>query len=114
MAITLVPMTCPQCGATIEVPVAQDECFCTYCGTRILINNDNVKTININKSVTKTKRDEAKLAEVEHKKLKVKVVAGVAGAILLALMILVILSIVGNTNAFTILALLFFTVIIII
>ena len=49
MAITLVPMICPQCHATIEAPVDKDSCFCTHCGTRILINNDNVKTININR-----------------------------------------------------------------
>lgn len=63
MAITLVPMVCPQCGAQIDVPVEKDECFCMYCGTKILINNDNVKNININQHIV----DEARIEEAKRK-----------------------------------------------
>lgn len=63
MAITLVPMVCPQCGAQIDAPVDKDECFCMYCGTKILINNENVKTININKHII----DEARIEEAKAK-----------------------------------------------
>lgn len=64
MAITLVPMVCPQCHATIDAPVDKDSCFCTYCGTKILINNDSVKTININQHIT----DEARIEEAKTKR----------------------------------------------
>ena len=88
MAITLVPMVCPQCGASIDVPVDKDECFCTYCGTKILINNENVRTININKT-TRT-IDDAKIAESGMKKLLL-----IGGVILVILM--AVMFIMGNT-----------------
>lgn len=96
MAITLVPMTCPQCGATIDAPVNQDECFCTYCGAKILINNENVKTININKNVKKTNVDEAKIAEVELKNKKLKIIVAAAIVAAIALIITIILAVNGN------------------
>lgn len=63
MAITFVPMICPQCGAQLEVPTNKDYCYCVHCGTQLLINDDSVKTINVNHRVT----DEARIAETNAK-----------------------------------------------
>ena len=84
MAITLAPMVCPQCGAQIDVPVEKDECFCMYCGTKILINNENVKTININKHII----DEARIEEAKAK----NVLNGTQTVIVTALSLIAIIA----------------------
>lgn len=90
MAITLVPMICPQCHATIDAPVDKDSCFCTHCGTRILINNDNVKTININQHITDDARIEEAKAKSRQDLSKVSVVAAICAAVMVALALIAI------------------------
>ena len=41
MAIQLLSMKCPSCGANLEAEKGREYMFCSYCGTKILINNDN-------------------------------------------------------------------------
>lgn len=65
MAVKLIPMTCPNCKASIEIDGTKDFCFCTYCGTKILVNDDSTRTININHHYTET--DEAKIEEIKSK-----------------------------------------------
>lgn len=56
--INLIKLECPNCGANLEVKNDVRQCFCTYCGTKILINNENEMVIrNI---------DEAKIKEAEY------------------------------------------------
>ena len=38
---TLVQMKCPSCGANLEVEEDREFVFCQYCGTKILINDEN-------------------------------------------------------------------------
>lgn len=40
-------LSCPNCGATVEAKEHRSEMFCEYCGTKILLNDDSVKTINL-------------------------------------------------------------------
>ena len=47
----------------MDVPVDKDMCYCVACGTKILINDDSIRTININQRVT----DEARIAEAQAK-----------------------------------------------
>lgn len=41
MAIKMVAMKCPQCGADLEIDPTRKTIFCNYCGAKILIQNDN-------------------------------------------------------------------------
>ena len=39
--ISLVPVKCPQCGADLEIEDGRETAFCTYCGAKIIINDEN-------------------------------------------------------------------------
>ena len=41
MAIHIVSLKCPECGATLDAQEGRREIFCSYCGAKILINNEN-------------------------------------------------------------------------
>lgn len=41
MAVTFVSVKCPECGATISIPEGKKSLFCSYCGSQIVIQNDN-------------------------------------------------------------------------
>lgn len=40
-------LKCPSCGATIEVELDRKYMFCTYCGSKIYLD-DNIIRIEIN------------------------------------------------------------------
>lgn len=67
MAVKLVPMTCPNCKATIEIDTTKDFCFCTYCGTKILVNDDSTRTVNINAKIDHryTERNETEIERIK-------------------------------------------------
>ena len=41
MAFKLLSVKCPDCGQTLSIEENRNQAFCSYCGARILINNDN-------------------------------------------------------------------------
>ena len=41
MAISFISVKCPQCGANLSIEEDRDMAFCTYCGTKIIIHNEN-------------------------------------------------------------------------
>lgn len=58
--IDLIKLQCPNCSANLEVDKSLEQCFCTYCGTKILIQNSNKASF--------TYVDQAALAAEENKK----------------------------------------------
>ena len=44
MAIKLIPMKCPSCGAELSVEEDRKQIFCSFCGCKIIINNENEYT----------------------------------------------------------------------
>ncbi|MDO4797045.1 MAG: hypothetical protein Q4A01_03390 [Coriobacteriales bacterium] len=58
MPVKVVPLTCPNCGGRLEIPTDLKQCFCTYCGTRIAIDDGSV-TIHVHNY------DEAELRRIE-------------------------------------------------
>lgn len=66
--VKMISMTCPKCGANLDVKDGTKECFCTYCGTKILINDDCNKTYtkNINVNQTSYDRTEIEKIKLEH------------------------------------------------
>lgn len=61
MAIQFIAMRCPACGAEINVESGREFSFCTYCGSKILMNNDNE---HIYRNI-----DEARIKETETERM---------------------------------------------
>ena len=60
MSISFITLKCPECDAKIDVEEGWDRAFCTYCGAKILVNNENEYIYR--------KVDEARIKESEAKK----------------------------------------------
>ena len=41
MAVKLISVKCPECGANLNIEEDREQAFCTYCGTKILLHNEN-------------------------------------------------------------------------
>lgn len=41
MAIRFVSIKCPECGASLDVEEGRQQIFCSYCGTKVMVQNDN-------------------------------------------------------------------------
>lgn len=41
MAIQFITIKCPECSADLQIEDGRDYAFCTYCGARVMIANDN-------------------------------------------------------------------------
>ena len=57
MAIQFIKVKCPECGATLNIEKNRDMAYCTYCGTKVLIHNENERIFR--------HIDEARIREVE-------------------------------------------------
>lgn len=44
MAIKFTSVKCPECGANLPIEEGRERMFCTYCGTQIIITNENEHT----------------------------------------------------------------------
>ena len=65
-------LKCPECRANIEIEEGRTSCFCSYCGCKIIIDDEKSETtinknININKNITHTERyvNEAEVLEIK-------------------------------------------------
>ena len=41
MAIKMIPVKCPQCGADLTVEEGRQSLYCQYCGARVIVQNEN-------------------------------------------------------------------------
>ena len=41
MAIKFISVKCPGCGASLDVEEGRTQLFCSYCGNKVTIQNDN-------------------------------------------------------------------------
>ncbi len=41
MATKLIQLKCPDCGEHLEIEEGRRQCFCSYCGAKVLITNEN-------------------------------------------------------------------------
>ena len=41
MGIQFVSVKCPECGAALNIEEGREQIFCSYCGTKIMVHNDN-------------------------------------------------------------------------
>lgn len=68
MAINLVPVECPVCGATATIDASRPKAFCSYCGTQLIINNENehiYRNVDEAKIVQTMSNEQIRLKELE-------------------------------------------------
>lgn len=41
MSVKLISVKCPECGAALDIEQGRTQCFCSYCGAKILTHDDN-------------------------------------------------------------------------
>lgn len=41
MAVQFISMECPKCGAPLQIEAGRKEAYCSYCGAKVLVVNDN-------------------------------------------------------------------------
>lgn len=68
--IKMIAAKCPECGASLEVDGSRKQVFCTYCGTKIILNNEN-ETVTRHIDEAEVKRTEME-KELELKKLELE------------------------------------------
>ena len=57
MSVKLIAVKCPECGATLNIEENRAQAFCTYCGAKVMIQNENEKIYR--------RIDEAKMKQAE-------------------------------------------------
>lgn len=68
MAVKFNAVKCPECGANLPIEEGRERIFCSYCGTQILMTNENEQTIRHvdEASIRKTEAEEMlRLKELE-------------------------------------------------
>lgn len=56
--VRMIAVKCPECNAQLKIKEGHRECYCAYCGAKIIVDDG---------STTKTFRDEARIKEAEVK-----------------------------------------------
>lgn len=69
MAIKMISVKCPECGASMTIEGDRKKAFCTYCGAQIILYNENEYTININNEA-EIKRAETDQYKAETDRMK--------------------------------------------
>lgn len=46
MSISFISLKCPECGADLEIKEGYKQIFCSYCGTKIMVYNENEHVIH--------------------------------------------------------------------
>ena len=41
MSINLISLKCPECKATLNIESDRKQAFCSYCGNKVLVHNEN-------------------------------------------------------------------------
>lgn len=99
MAIRFVSIKCPECGASLDVEEGRQQIFCSYCGTKVMVQNDNeyiyrhideasIKQAEADKIVQLRKleiieRKRAEAAKVKRVKIIVSILVGIIGICLM-------------------------------
>lgn len=63
--VKMIPLVCPNCGAKLSVKRGTQTCFCTYCGTQILISDDNNKFFTKNVNINQTSYDKTEIEKIK-------------------------------------------------
>lgn len=100
--VKMVSLKCPECNANISIEKDRKQCFCQYCGTKIIV--DDGSTMHTYRKVDEARIKEAeveeiiRLKELEIKertqlskerrkmfKIKITLILGIIGVIMMAI-----------------------------
>ena len=111
LAYKLISVKCPDCGQTLSIEENRTQAFCTYCGAKVLISNENeyvfrqVDEAGIQKAETERliKLKELELQEQReiHGRNLRKVLTTLWLIISVILLIIIISKIAGSSDGFT-------------
>ena len=62
----LINLTCSHCGAELQIDADRKQAFCTYCGSKILIEDEDIQITNRIIDEARLKEAEIKLKELEY------------------------------------------------
>lgn len=66
MAIKFIAIKCPECGAELSVEEGREQAFCTYCGAKVMMTNENEHIYrHIDEAQIKRAEADIKQAETE-------------------------------------------------
>lgn len=69
--IKFITAKCPECGSSLQVEENRDMAFCSYCGAKVIIHNENEYiTRNIDEAEIRKAEVEAKRADTEAKRVE--------------------------------------------
>lgn len=72
----LVSLKCPECKADLSVEPGRKQCFCQYCGTKIIIDNEEqiqtFKTVDEARIREAELQNELRLKQLEIEKMKLE------------------------------------------
>lgn len=94
MNVKMIPLECSACGANIELDAEREFGFCPYCGTKILISNNNTYTyrkVDEADVIRATNEKEIHLEELKSKSIN-KTFTQLAILTIVALIALMVLS----------------------
>ena len=64
----LISVKCPDCGKTLSIEENRTQAFCSYCGAKVLLNNENEYIFR--------QVDEAKIKKAETERLTLEILHG--------------------------------------
>lgn len=95
MAIKINSVKCPSCGANLPIEEGRQQIFCSYCGTKVVVTNENeyiyrhideaeIKNAEANQIVQLKKleiieRKRAEAAKVKRVKIIISILMGIVG-----------------------------------
>ena len=62
----LIKLTCSNCGAVLELDVDRKQAFCTYCGTKLYVDDESINITNRIIDEARLKEAEVRLRELEY------------------------------------------------
>ena len=62
----LINMRCTNCGADLEIDPDRKQLFCSYCGTKLVLDDENVQITNRIVDEARLKEAEVRLRELEY------------------------------------------------
>ena len=62
----LIKLTCANCGAEMEMDADRKQAFCTYCGTKLFVNDEGINITNRIIDEARIKEAEVRLKELEY------------------------------------------------
>lgn len=99
MAVKFTSVKCPECGANLPIEEGRERMFCSYCGTQIIMTNENehifrhvdeakIKQAEANQAIQLKKleiieRKRAAAEKTKKVKIVISIVMGIIGIVLM-------------------------------